>query len=84
MLRWTEEEFAIASIQYTDPLTFKIRDNNGEEIQGTFYEQELQKTSQEVLKIEKLIKICDNKSLVKWLGYPDSANLWIDNKEWLN
>ena len=81
MPRWTEEVFTIASIQYTVPPTYKIKDDNGEEIQGTFYEQELQKTSQEVFRIEKVIKTCGNKSLVKWLGYPDSANSWVDNKE---
>ncbi|XP_065654916.1 uncharacterized protein LOC136081521 [Hydra vulgaris] len=37
--RWTEEVFTISQIQYTDPPTYKITDNNGEEIQGTFYEQ---------------------------------------------
>ena len=32
--------------------TYKIADLNGEEIQGTFYEPELQKTSQELFRIE--------------------------------
>ena len=81
MPRWTEEVFTIASIQYTDPPTYKIKDDGGEELQGMFYEQELQKTSQEIFRIEKVIKTRGNKSFVKWLGYPDSANSWIDNKE---
>ena len=68
MPRWTEEVFTITRIQYTDPPTYKIKDDNGEEIQGTFYEQELQKTSQEVLRIEKIIKTSGNKSLVKWIS----------------
>ena len=44
--RWTEEVFKISEIQLTIPVTYKITDYNGEEIQGSFYEQELQKTSQ--------------------------------------
>jgi len=56
---------------------------NGEEIQGTFYEQELQKTSQDVFRIEKVIRRRGNKSLVEWLGYPDSFNSWVDNKDLL-
>jgi len=56
---------------------------NGEEIQGTFYEQELQKTSQDVFRIEKVIRRRGNKSLVKWLGYSDSFNSWVDNKDLL-
>ena len=38
---------------------------NGEEIQGTFYEQELQKTSQYIFRIEKVIRTKGNKVLVK-------------------
>ena len=43
-----------------------INDFNVEEIVGTFYENNLQKTNQEEFRIEKLIKIKDNKSYVKW------------------
>ena len=70
MPRWTKEVFTIASIQYIDPPTYKIKDNSGDKIQGTFYEQELPKTSQEIFRIEKFIKALCNKSLVKWLCYP--------------
>jgi len=53
---WTEEVFTFPKIQRNSPVTYKITDYNGEEIQGTFYEQELQKTSQEVFRIEKIVK----------------------------
>ena len=42
--RWTEEVFTISKIQLTIPVTYKITDYNGEEIKGSFYEQEFQKT----------------------------------------
>ena len=71
----------MSQVQYTDPPTYKITDCNGDEIQGTFYEQELQKTSQEIFRIEKIIRKHGNKSLVKWLGYPESMNSWVDNNE---
>lgn len=79
--RWTEEVFTVSQIQYTDPPTYKIKDSSGEIIQGSFYEQELQKTAQEIYKIETVIKSKGKKSFVKWLGYPESANSWVDNKE---
>jgi hypothetical protein len=79
--RWTEEIFTVSQLQYTDPPTYKITDNNGEEIQGTFYEQELQKTNQEMYRIEKVVRRKGNKSLVKWVGYPQSFNSWVDNAE---
>ena len=78
--RWTEEVFKISKIQLTIPVTFKITDYNGEEIQGSFYEQELQKTSQDVFRIQKILRRKGDKSLVKWVGYYDAINSWIDTK----
>ena len=78
--RWTEEIFTITRIQNTNPITYKIADLKGEEIDGTFYEPELQKTEQQVFRIEKVIEKGKNKSLVKWKGYSDKFNSWVDNK----
>ena len=78
---WTEEVFTISKIQRTNPVTYKITDLNGKEIQETFYGQELQKTSQEVFRIEKIVKKEKTRSFVKWKGYPESFNSWVDNKE---
>ena len=78
--RWTEEIFTISKIQLTILVTYKIIDYNGEEIQGSFYEQELQKTTQNTFRIEKVLKRKGDKSHVKWVGYNDSFNSWVDNK----
>ena len=78
---WTEEVIKIYKIQLTIPVTYGITDYNGEEIQGSFYEHDLQKTKQDIFMIEKTLKQQGNKSLVKWLGYHDSFNSWVDNKE---
>ena len=43
----SEEVFVIKKVKNTVPWTYVINDLNGEEIIGTFYEKELQKTSQE-------------------------------------
>ena len=51
---------------------------NGEEIIGTFYEKELQKTNQTEFRIEKRK---GNKLYVKWKGYDNSFNSCIVNKE---
>ena len=53
-------------------------DLNGEEIIGAFYEKELQKTNQEEFRIEKVIKRKGNKIYVKWKGFNNSFNSWID------
>jgi len=79
--KWIEEVFTVSKIQYADPPTYKIKDYNNDENQGTFYEQELQKTNQEVYRIEKIIRKRGDKSLVKWFGYPKLFNSWVENKD---
>ena len=45
MPNWSEEVFVIRKVKNTVPWTYVINDLNGEEITGTFYEKELQKTN---------------------------------------
>ena len=54
---------------------------NGEEITGSFYEKGLQKTSQEKFRIEKVLKRKGDKLYVKWKGYDNRFNSWIDKKD---
>ena len=44
---WTEEVFTVDKILLTKPVTYKIVDLLGEEIEGSFYEKELQKAKQQ-------------------------------------
>ena len=78
MPNWSEEVFVIKKVKNTVPWTYVIDDLNGEEIIGSFYEKELQKTSQEEFRIEKVIKRKGNKIYVKCEGYNNSFNSWID------
>ena len=78
MPNWSEEVFVIKKVKNTVPWTYDINDLNGEEIIATFYEKELQKTNQEELRIEKVIKRKVNKTYVKWKEYNNSFNSWIN------
>ena len=78
---WSEEVFVIKKVKNTVPWTYVINDLNGEEIMGTFYEKELQKRNQEEFRIEKVIKTKGDKMYVKWKGYDNSINSWIDKKD---
>ena len=58
-----------------------INDLNGEEIIGTFYEKELQKTNQKEFRIEKVIAKKGDKLFVKWKVYGNSFNSQINEKD---
>ena len=73
----------IKKIKSTVPWTYVINDLNGEEIIGTFYENELQKIDQQEFRIEKLIKKKGDKLYVKWKGYDNSFNSWINKKDFV-
>ena len=65
MPNWSEEGFIISKINNTVPWTYVINDLNGEEIIGTFYKEELQKTNQKEIRIEKVLKKKGDKLYLK-------------------
>ena len=73
---WSEEDFVIKKVKNTVPWTYVINDLNGDDIIGTFYEKELQRT-----RIEKVIKRKGDKLYVKWKDYDNSFNNWIDKTD---
>ena len=77
---WSENLFVIKKVKNTVLWTNVNNDLNGEEIVGTFYENELQKTNQKEFRIEKIIKKKGNKLYVKWKRYDNSFNSWINKK----
>ena len=81
---WTEEVFTITKRVPRRPPVYKIADYDSEELEGTFYEQELQKVNKsdsDYYRVEKVIRSrMRNKRkeyYVKWLGYPDKFNSWV-------
>ena len=78
---WSEEVFAINKDKNTVPWTYVINYLNGEKIIKSFYEKELQKTSQKEFRIEEVLKRKGGKLYVKWKGYDNRFNSWIDKKD---
>ena len=72
---WSEDIFIVNEIENTVRWTYTINDLNGEKVIGTFYEKELQKTNQKVLRRK------GDKSYVKWKGCDNSFNSWINKKD---
>ena len=78
---WSEEAFVIKKVKNSVTLTYAVSDLNNEEIVGTFYEKELQKTNQKEFRIEKVINRKGDNIYIKWKGYNNSFNSWIDKKD---
>ena len=70
----------ISKVKNTKPWIYVISNLNGKKIVETFYEKELQKTNQTEFRFVKVIKRKGGKLYVKWKGYNNSWNSWIDKK----
>jgi len=84
---WTEEIFTVDKSVRTTPVTYKIVDYDGEAVEGSFYDKELQKVekSDNVYKVEKILRTRRRAGrkeyFVKWRGYPDKFNSWVDDAD---
>ena len=76
---WSEEIFEITDVMHLKPTVYKIKDLAGEEIAGSFYREQLQKTNQNVYRIDRIVRRrpATKEVLVNWSGYPDKFNSWI-------
>ena len=82
-IKWSEELFKIHSINKSNVITYKIKDLNNNIIEGIFYERELQKSknNSEIYIIEKIIRKNKDKYLVKWKGYSNDFNSYVDKND---
>ena len=77
---WSGEIAVLKKVKNNLPWTSVISDLKGEIIVGTFYEKALQKTNQKEFRVEKVIKRKGAKLYIKWEGYENPFNSWIDKK----
>ena len=81
------EVFTISKINETYPITYKIKDYKGEEIEGSFYKNEIQivDTSENIWPIDKIVKSRKVRGrteyLVSFKGYPPECNEWIAQQD---
>ena len=71
----------VSKIKNTVPWTYVVNDLSGEEINGSFYEKEIQKTCQKEFRIEKVLTRKGDKLCIEWKGYDNRFNSWIDKKD---
>ena len=81
---WSEQIYFIYDIKSPNVHYYYLKDLNGNKVDGVFYEQELLKTNikdNDLYIIEKIIKKIGNKHLVKWRGYDDSFNSYVNKND---
>ena len=84
---WSEEVFTVHKVHPSEPPVYRLRNDLGDALDGTFYEQELQKVSVPVDKMYRVESVLQRRkiggrteALVKWFGHPSKFNSWIDAK----
>lgn len=79
---WTNEVFTVFRVLPTTPVTYLLKDNKGELLQGGFYGHEMQLSKVgDVYLIEKILKRKNDKVLVRWLGFDKKHDSWITTKD---
>lgn len=82
---WSEELFVVDSRLPTAPVTYRLKDLTGDDIKGAFYSDELQfvsKPDDALFDVERVVRTRKRAGkieyLVKWRGYSDKFNSWVD------
>ena len=81
---WSEQIYVIYDIKSSNVHYYYLKNLNGEKLDGTFYQEELLKTNMkenDLYIIEKIIKKVGNKYLVKWRGYDDTFNSYVNEND---
>ncbi|MEL7307314.1 MAG: DDE-type integrase/transposase/recombinase [Pseudomonadota bacterium] len=85
---WSREEFFVDEINKKFlPTMLTLKDHHGEKIEGNFYEDEIQRIQRDddVYEVEKIIQQRRRNGelwyFVKWLGYDDSFNSWVRQRD---
>ena len=88
LANWTEEIFTVESINRKHfPVMYKLKDYQGEVIEGSFYRHEIQPIihKDDVFLVEKVLRTQKRGNeywcLVKWRGYPSSMNSWVRKRD---
>lgn len=86
---FTDELFKVREVHTSLPIPmYSLWDYNGEEqIEGRFYENEMQRANYEIFKVEKVLRTRvvngEKEFLVAWKGWPQKFNSWVKEKEFV-
>ncbi|XP_008189277.1 uncharacterized protein LOC100159779 [Acyrthosiphon pisum] len=79
---WSTEIFKIIKVNDTIPTTYLLQDYTGNPIAGCFYSEEILKTNfPNDFLVEKIVRKKGNLMFVKWLGFDNTHNSWINTSD---
>ena len=80
---WTEEVFGILGVVRGEVPTYKVQEWDGTPVEGTFYRQDLQPVTvpdDGLFRIEKNLQRKEKQKKVRWQGWSDKYDSWIEVK----
>ena len=86
---WSSEVFTISKVHKTSPPVYSLKDYAMEELDGTWYEEELQKidVKDKIYKVDSVLgqRKINGKTeyLVRWVGYPPSFDSYVNKSDLL-
>ena len=82
---WSEEHFHVKQNLAKKRPVYKLQDDQGEDIKGQFYEEELQPIEENRYLIEKILRkrkaTKGEEFFVKWKGWPAKFNSWVKQED---
>ena len=79
---FTDQVFTVTAVTKDHPRhMYRLKTWDDKILERKFYSEDLVRVADNVdYRIEKVLKRRGNAVLVKWTGYPHSANTWISNR----
>ena len=81
------EVFTVDEVRNTNPVTYRLKDFTGEQLQGSFYESQVQKVDKtnKIFTVEKVLDTRKHRGrvqkFVSFRGYPESENRWVNQSD---
>ena len=81
IINWSDKIYTVKQVLATRPVTYIVEDDKGEVHKGKFYEQELQRTTVDSFRVQKILKYKTENgkkyALIRWMSYDQSYDSWI-------
>lgn len=77
---WTEEVFVVQRVVPGPVVTYKLKEWDGTPLEGSFYEEDVQKVTvpnEALFRVEKILQRRGRLVKVRWLGWPKKYDSWI-------